>query len=449
MLNEAIARYHELLTDELAGETQSQIDTQLRDRGLYFGNRPLCTVLRPRFFIPQQYRWMQERAGLILRAFERVHKVAVADSEFRQQYRLQEWEEELVTLDPGFRNPSPTSRLDAFFVDDGKGLRFTEYNAETPAGSGYNDVLTEMFLGLPVMREFLRSFEVRPLPVRHSLMHCLLDAYQQWKGRVEAPRIAIIDWSDVPTYSEFLIFEQYFAEQGLECIIADPRELEYRDGRLMAGDYHITLIYKRVLISELVERGGMGHPIIHAVRDGAVCMVNPFACKINHKKASLAVLTDERNASLFTGEEQAAITAHIPWTRVVEERTTSFEDREVDLVPFSLENREQLVLKPNDEYGGKGIVLGWEVNASEWEEAVRVALAEPYIVQERIVLPKEPYPSMADGHVVIADRMLDTAPYAFYGDYVDGCLSRLGTTSLLNVTSGGGSNVPSLLVEKR
>jgi uncharacterized circularly permuted ATP-grasp superfamily protein len=133
----------------------------------------------------------------------------------------------------------------------------------------------------------------------------------------------------------------------------------------------------------------------------------------------------------------------------VEERKTSFEDREVDLVPFSVENREQLVLKPNDEYGGKGIVLGWEVNASEWEEAMRSALAEPYIVQERIVLPKEPYPSMADGRVVIADRMLDTAPYAFYGAYVDGCLSRLGTTSLLNVTSGGGSNVPSLLVEKR
>ncbi len=449
MLNEAIERYHELLTDELASETQAQIDAQLRDRGLYFGDRPLCTVLRPRFFVPEQYRWMQERARLILGAFEKAHMLAVADASFREQYKLQEWEEELVTLDPGFRHASPTSRLDAFFVDEGKGLRFTEYNAETPAGSGYNDVLTEMFLGLPVMREFLRSFEVRPLPVRHSLMHCLLDAYRQWKGRVEAPRIAIIDWSEVPTYSEFLIFEQYFAEHGLECIIADPREVEYSDGRLMAGDYHITLIYKRVLISELVERGGIGHPVIRAVRDGAVCMVNPFACKINHKKASLAVLTDERNASLFTGEEQAAITAHIPWTRVVEERKTSFEDREVDLVPFSLENREQLVLKPNDEYGGKGIVLGWEVNASEWEEAMRSALAEPYIVQERIVLPKEPYPSLADGRVVITDRMLDTAPYAFYGAYVDGCLSRLGTTSLLNVTSGGGSNVPSLLVEKR
>ncbi|MBC7788412.1 MAG: circularly permuted type 2 ATP-grasp protein [Anaerolineae bacterium] len=449
MPGEAIARYHELLTDELGGETQAQIDTQLRERGLYFGDRPLCTVLRPRFFTPAQYGWMRVRAGLILRAFERVHNIAIADSGFRAQYKLQEWEEELVTVNPGFRNASPTSRLDAFFVNDGKGLRFTEYNAETPAGSGYNDVLTEMFLGLPVMREFLRSFEVRPLPVRHSLMHCLLDAFRQWKGRAEAPRIAIIDWSDVPTYSEFVIFEQYFAEQGLECIIADPRELEYQDGRLMAGDYHITLIYKRVLISELVERGGMDHPIIRAVRDGAVCMVNPFACKINHKKASLAVLTDERNASLFPADEQRAIADHVPWTRVVEERKTRFDNREVDLVPFSVENRERLVLKPNDEYGGKGIVLGWEVSASEWAAAVQTALAEPYIVQERIILPKEPYPSMADGHVVIADRMLDTAPYAFYGDYVDGCLSRLGTTSLLNVTSGGGSNVPSLLAEKR
>ncbi len=64
----------------------------------------------------------------------------------------------------------------------------------------------------------------------------------------------------------------------------------------MAGDYHITLIYKRVLISELIERGGIDHPVVQAVRDRAVCMVNSFRCKILFKKASLAVLSDERNA---------------------------------------------------------------------------------------------------------------------------------------------------------
>jgi len=56
---------------------------------------------------------------------------------------------------------------------------------------------------------------------------------------------------------------------------------------------------------------------------------------------------------------------------------------------------------------------------------------------------------VVDGRVVVADRMLDTAPYVFDGRYVDGCLTRLGTTSLLNVTAGGGSNVPTYLVERR
>ena len=69
----------------------------------------------------------------------------------------------------------------------------------------------------------------------------------------------------------------------------------------------------------------------------------------------------------------------------------------VDLVQFIVEHKDQLVLKPNDEYGGKGIVLGWEVDDAAWAEALRTALREPYIVQERVSLPSEPYPSVVDG----------------------------------------------------
>jgi hypothetical protein len=45
--------------------------------------------------------------------------------------------------------------------------------------------------------------------------------------------------------------------------------------------------------------------------------------------------------------------------------------------------------------------------------------------------------------------MLDTAPFVFYGEYVDGCLTRLSTASLLNVSAGGGSTVPTFVVEER
>ena len=126
------------------------------------------------------------------------------------------------------------------------------------------------------------------------------------------------------------------------------------------------------------------------------------------------------------------------------------DGREVDLVArASPTNRERLVLKPNDDYGGAGIVLGWETDQSGWEAAVRSALAEPYIVQERIELPTEPYPALTPDGVVLADRIVDTAPFVFNGSHMDGCLTRISTASLVNVTAGGGSTVPTFVVEPR
>ncbi len=449
IVEDAIHAYHDLLSDDLARDSQEQLDQQIRGRRLFFGDRPLCTVLRPRFLSPDQYRFLQTRTQAIVRVMGKAYRTALADEAFRQQFGLEAWEETLVHLDPGFRDPSPTGRMDTFFEPREQQLWVTEYNAETPAASAYNDVLTEAFMGLPIMREFLRRFEVRPLPTRHHVLHALLDAFGQWASAGQKPSIAILDWREVPTYSEFVLFADYFTAHGLPTTIADPREVEYSHGRLLAGDFPITLIYKRVLLSELVERGGVDHPVIQAVRDGAACLVNSFRCKILHKKASLAVLSDERNATLFTPAERQTIEAHIPWTRRMEERHTLYRGEPVDLIPFVLAHRDQLVLKANDAYGGKGIVLGWEVTAGEWEGAVRQTLTHPFVVQDRVTLPRVPYPCLVDRTVQVADRVQDTDPYVFYGDHVDGCLTRLSTVALVNVTAGGGSTVPTVVVDRR
>jgi hypothetical protein len=452
VLQDAIAFYHDLLSDDLAAESQALLEQRQRDRGLTFGGRPLCTVLRPRFLSPEQYRFLCARVAVLLGAFNTSHEAAVADAGFRRQFRLTPAEEELFLLDPGFSCPMPTSRLDAFFHPDAHGtgvLHFTEYNAETPAAPAYTDVLAELFLTLPVLGAFLRRYRVVPPPARPGVYHALLDTFTRWRGRRELPRIAILDWQEVPTYSEFVLFERYFRDLGLECILADPRQVEYRNGRLVCGDFVITLIYKRVLVGELLERSGLDCPVVRAVRDGAVCMVNPFRCKALYKKASLAVLSDEQNARLFTPEQRQAIAAHIPWTRLLEERHTQFEGRPIDLVPFVLANRERLVLKPNDAYGGSGIVLGWTVDQGYWEQAVRAALAEPHVVQLRLELPHEPFPTVSEGKLRLSERMLDTAPFVVHGTHADGCLTRIATDPLLNVSAGGGSTVPTFVVEPR
>jgi uncharacterized circularly permuted ATP-grasp superfamily protein len=118
-------------------------------------------------------------------------------------------------------------------------------------------------------------------------------------------------------------------------------------------------------------------------------------------------------------------------------------------MPFVLANKDTLVLKPADEYGGKGVVLGWTVTQDEWAAACKAALAEPTIVQERVTVPTEPYPSFADGRTQVIDRFLDTNPYIWYGEYMSSCLTRLSTAALLNVTAGGGSTVPTFVIEER
>ncbi|MGH7695483.1 MAG: hypothetical protein ACRENH_10900 [Gemmatimonadaceae bacterium] len=449
MADSPIAVYHDGLTPLVAADTAEQLDRQLRARRLVFGDRALCTVLRPRLITVEQLSGLQRRIRAILRAFRTAYDRAMRDAPFRAHFGLEAWEEELIHADPGYAEPSPTSRLDFFWVPETDALGLTEYNAETPAGAAYNDQLAEAFLDVPAMRAFARKYELLPLPARAGVIGALLDAYTEFAGKRKRPRVAILDWDDVPTRAEFDLYQGAFAALGIHCSIADPRACEYRGDRLWLEGAPVDLIYKRVLITELVDRCGLTHDVVRAVRERAVCMVDGFRCKILHKKASLAVLSDEANASMFDDNERAAIADCIPWTRVVEERRSTYMGRPVDLVPFIHEQREQLVLKPSDAYGGEGVVLGWKTDDAAWAAAVRTALGSPHIVQERVAIPSEPYPSWVDDKVEIYDRMLDTAPFVTHGDYMDGMLTRLSTAALLNVTAGGGSTVPTFVVVPR
>lgn len=443
-----IAQYHDALTPARAAESWEWLTGQLARRDLGFGGRPLCTVLRPRFLSAADYRLLRQRVPVLLSAFGAAHRAALADPAVMAQFRAEPWEEELARterplLDAG---ASPLGRVDAFFDPTDGRLRITEYNAETPAGAAYNDALTELFQVLPAMRPVQARYDIRALPARPPTLHAILDAWERFSGRRDRPTIAILDWPEVPTWSEFLLWRDWLESLGFPCLVGDVRAVEYRGGVLWAEGRRVDVVYKRVLIHELVQREGMDHPLVRAVRDGAVCMVNPFGCKLLHKKASLAVLSDERNARLFSDGERAAIAEHLPWTRIVEERHTDYRGTRADLVPLLFRERERMVLKPNDDYGGAGIVLGWEVDDRAWAAAVHRALAEPHIAQERITLPAESFPGMDGNQLAYADRIVDTAPFVHGGTRVDGCLTRISSAALVNVTAGGGSTVPTFVV---
>lgn len=449
MLREAIDIYHDILVDgQLGADTDGEMRSLLRQKGLYFGDRPICTVLRPHFYFTDDWAYLKHETEILLGAFARAHVACLHDANLRSQLALEPYEERLFSLDIGGVTPWTTSRLDSFFrTDDGK-LQFVEYNAETPAGMGYSDILEEMFLTLEPMKRFMKRYHARGMPLLRDLLGVLVQAYREWGGH-GVPQIAIMDWHEVPTLNEHEISRIAFEEEGIHAFLVDPRNVEYRDGALWSGDRKIDMIYKRVLISELIHRMGEDNPIVRAYRDHAVLLTNSFSCKLMAKKASFAFVSDERNAELFTYDQRQAIEEHIPWTRVVSDRMTEYQARQVDLLSFVSEHRDRFVLKPNDEYGGKGVLLGWECSEEDWNEALRAALTAPYVVQERVQTIRRPFPAWIDGSLNVSDRYVDADPYVFYGRTVYGCLTRLSSVSLLNVTAGGGSVVPTFLLDAK
>jgi hypothetical protein len=450
MLNDAVTLYHDLLTqDDLAQSSRAMLDEGLERARLIFGGRRLSPYLRPHFVTSTDFARITQICERIWGAIQKVKDAAVQNDALLDELGITETERDLVAIDPGYAEVSPTARLDSFLTD--KAYSFVELNGESPAGIAYVDAAFDIFSELPVMRRFGETYDVRPLYGRRLMLDVLLRAHQEYLRRKpdHAPTIAIVDLKDRPTQKEFELFKEFFEAEGHPSIICTPDELEFKDDRLRAGDFEIDIVYKRLLVNEYLPIIGERPALLDAYRAGAICMVNSFRSKLIHKKALFAVLTDARHAHLFTDEEREAIRAHVPWTRRVRAEKSEYYGQQIDLLDFIQKTRDRLVLKPNDDYGGHGIHIGWNTDEIAWEEGLRSALANgDYLIQERVPTAREVFPALQDdGSVEFAEQLVDLDPLLFYGK-VGSAFTRLSYTELANVSSGGGM-VPTFIISKK
>jgi len=450
MLDEAVAHYHELLDDqELAQQSLTLLDEGLDRAKLIFGGRRLSPYLRPHFVTTDDFARVICVCETVWSAIEKVKDAAVDDEALLDELGLTAIERELAKIDPGYRAVSPTARLDSFLTDNA--YSFVELNGESPAGIGYADAAFEIFEQLPVMKRFVERYQVQRFNGRPLMLKVLADCYAEFLGHQpeRAPQIAIIDLKGMPTQKEFELFREYFEAQGHPSIIASPDELEFTDNRLRVRDFEIDIVYKRLLVNEYLPIMKEQPALLDAYRARAVCMVNGFRSKIIHKKALFAVLTDARYQALFSTAEQDMIRSHVPWTRRVRPGKSDYLGEEIDLLEYIGEHRDRLVLKPNDDYGGHGIYIGWNIDEIGWDEAIHNALANgDYLVQERVPTARETFPALTpDDKIQFVEQLVDLDPLLFNGK-VGAAFTRLSSNELANVTAGGGM-VPTFLISPK
>ncbi len=450
MLHEAVEHYHRLLADnDLAESSRKILDEGLERSKLIFGGRRLSPYLRPHFVTESDFARVTGICEVVWSAIQKVKDAAVDNIEMLDELGITELERDLVSIDPGYNAVSPTARLDSFLTDDA--FSFVELNGESPAGIAYADAAYEIFLSLPVMQRFAERYHVRPLYGRHLMLEILLRAHAEYLGREpeRKPLIAIVDLKDLPTQKEFELFKEYFESEGYEAIVCSPEELEFTGGRLRSGGKEIDIVYKRLLVNEYIPIMKEHPALLDAYRAGAICMVNSFRSKLIHKKALFAILTNQRYAHLFNAEELDAIRQHVPWTRKVRAGKTDHHGEEIDLLEYAANSRDRLVLKPNDDYGGHGIYIGWNTDEIAWSEALRHALANgDYLLQERVKTAREPFPALQDdGTFEFAEQLVDLDPLLFFGK-VGSAFTRLSFSELANVSSGGGM-VPTFIISEK
>lgn len=418
---------------------RQQFMQQLIKRRCSYGDGGILPVTLAPMFLKQS---SVERIGRVAVELDRILDKAVnlyfEDDYVKSYLPYPDIPVEWINWDPKYKKPTMLSRHDALY--DGKTLKFIEFNTDNPGGRGWLDTYEDLLIHSPLYKDLIAKYcKTSDRPMLHALKESLLQCYREWGGKKERPRVALVSFKEFLSGSDSEIVRDYLIEHGIEANFIDPREFEYRNGKLYSGNVQFDIVNMCLRFTFFKRYPREMQDFLHALRDGAVCQVNSFRATIGSQKELLSFLSNEENHHYFTSEEAQCIRDHIPWTRKMDETITQSADgRDISLQAYAIKNQENMVLKPTWAAGGYEVYVGKFTDKGKWASAVESAMGCPWwILQEAVDIPEYEFPVIRDNKVLLEKKNLNLNPYVFNGEYV-GCLGRISESKVINVSAGGG-----------
>lgn len=446
-LSEAIARYNKILESDSYRDLgwAEALHQRMRESGLFVSARPVCPVLRPHFLSNRQFASLVKYSEILLSAIGRVKEIALGNPAIQARMELLPAEKMLASIDPGYSFHSVTSLLETC-VNNGS-VRFMDYVADAPLGIAYGETLTNLFLETGPIKELKKKFALTKMAGPKALLQAILKSYKEFGGK-KTPNIAIVELKQpfqTVESAEYPLLAEAFRKLGYPAQVVNLDQIDYRNGVLRSGDYVINLVYRCVKVQDFLVRYDLTHPLVRAYRDRAICVVNSFRAELAQKKAIFDLLTDDEITQSFPAAERRVIRDSIPWTRVVNDATTSYQNKQVDLVEFIQKNRKSLVLLPNDENSDHHEFRGWETDEAGWERALKTALRVPYVVQEKTEPAVSTFPLYQWGSLEMRPLRVDVHPHTFLGK-AQSCSSWLSAVDSSRFSTLSGI-VPTFVIE--
>lgn len=288
-----------------------------------------------------------------------------------------------------------------------------------------------------------RAFPGRAITATPDPRQLLIDELHAVARRRGRPLrgIALIENTDFTTGTdEFGELAHDFRVRGLRAVVADPRELRWTRQGLSAHGVPVDLLYRDSELSEFVEMERKGRHLLalrRAIQEGR--LISGLSWEYDQKSA-WEVFTDARYARYFSAAQRQFFQRHLLWTRLVRNaRVTDPQGRPVDLTAYIRRHQRQLVLKPNNLFGGTGVILGKLVSQREWEHQLGKALRgrTRYVVQQLAHIPQQKFPMLTPaGGVQHASRHVVSGFY--FSSTGIGLVGRFSGQPVVNVSQGGG-----------
>ena len=227
----------------------------------------------------------------------------------------------------------------------------------------------------PAHVQMKEKYQFKSFELFDSWVETSLSLYDTYEKKVEKPYIAIVDFLDNGSVTEFEEFKKRFQKYGYDCEVCEITKMKYRDHVLYSpSNIPVDLIYRRAVTTDIMAHYDEVRDFTEAVKNQDVCIMGSFCTQIIHNKWLFKVLREEPTLSLLTREEQLFVNEHIPYTNLLDDHF--FDVNQVT------EDKNRWIIKPLDSYASKGVFAGIDFSEEEWLAIVRENINQGYIYQE-------------------------------------------------------------------
>lgn len=387
-----------------------------------YKGKPVPFLYHPMFYTEEDVENFRKIGDTLISITNKVTQRYLDSKEFRKKFEYSPLLEELILVDSGYDINVPIGRFDLFY-NNKDNFKFCELNTDGSSAMNEDNTIGNILLQTKGLQDFSQKHSLVLFELINRWVDDSISIFRKWNSEIEKPNVAIVDFTESGTSKEFEVFKNAFIKKGYNTIIADPRELKYRNGHLYLEDFKIDLVYRRIVTFELIEKAHEVPDFIEAYKNKAFCCIGSIKSQIIHNKIIFKILHDEDTLEFLSEDERNFVKRHIP--------VTGLFKGEKEVYNKVLSDKDKYIMKPLDLNASRGVYAGRDLSQDEWEKRLDESFDKDYLYQEFF----EPF---TREHVIFEDDELKIEEFRsivglfMYKEKFAGIYTRIGKNNIIS-----------------